>query len=77
MSRQGEKFDPNGDYVRRFVPELADLPNEYIQKPFEAPAGVLQMAGVKLGSTYPKPIIDRKVAREKALAALASIKKLD
>ncbi len=74
---QGEKFDPDGDYVRKFVPELADLPNDYIHKPFEAPAGVLQMAGVKLGDTYPKPIIDRKVAREKALAALASIKKPD
>lgn len=74
---QGEKFDPKGDYVRKYVPELAELPNEYIQKPFEAPVGVLQMAGVKLGSTYPKPIIDRKIAREKALAALASIKKPD
>lgn len=74
---QGEKFDPKGDYVRKFVPELADLPNDYIHKPFEAPVGVLQMAGVKLGDTYPKPIIDRKIAREKALAALASIKKPD
>ncbi len=72
---QGEKFDPDGKYVRRFVPELADLPDAYIHKPFEAPAGILQMAGVRLGETYPKPIVDRKVARENALAALASIKK--
>lgn len=74
---QGEKFDPDGDYVRRFVPELALLPKEFIHKPSEAPVGVLHMAEVKLGDTYPKPIIDRKIAREKALAALASIKKPD
>ncbi len=74
---QGEKFDPEGAYVRRYVPELADLPDAYVHKPFEAPAGVLEMAGVKLGSTYPKPIVDRKVSRERALAALASIKKAD
>lgn len=74
---QGEKFDPDGTYVRRFVPELAALPNAYIHKPFEAPVGDLEMANVKLGRTYPKPIIDRKLAREKALLALASIKKPD
>ena len=71
---QGEKFDAGGGYVRRFVPELAALPDKYIHNPSEAPAGVLEMAGVKLGETYPQPIIDRKQARERALAALASIK---
>ncbi len=71
---QGEKFDAGGGYVRRFVPELANLPDKYIHKPSEAPADVLEMAGVKLGETYPRPIIDRKQARERALAALASIK---
>ncbi len=74
---QGEKFDPDGDYVRTFVPELADMPAKYIHNPSEAPAGVLEMAGVTLGKTYPEPLVDRKVAREKALAALASIKKQD
>lgn len=74
---QGEKFDPDGTYVRRFVPELADMPNAYIHKPFEAPDGVLEMAGIELGKTYPKPVVDRRLAREKALAALASIKKPD
>nr|WP_082719812.1 deoxyribodipyrimidine photo-lyase [Kordiimonas lipolytica] len=72
---QGEKFDPEGDYIRTYVPELSDLPNDYIHKPFEAPAGVLKMAGISLGETYPKPILDRKACRERALAALASIKK--
>lgn len=71
---QGEKFDKNGDYVRRFVPELSALPDKYIHAPFEAPKEILAAAGITLGKTYPKPMIDRKVAREKALSALASIK---
>jgi len=71
---QGEKFDKNGDYIRTFVPELKDLPNAYIHKPFEAPAGILEAAGVKLGQTYPTPIIDRKQSRARALSALRSIK---
>ena len=70
---QGEKFDPEGIYVRKYVPELANLPNEWIHKPFEAPPLVLKEAGIKLGATYPKPIVDHKEARAKALGALASI----
>ena len=66
---QGEKFDPNGDYIRKFVPELAKMPKKYIHRPWEAPQNVLDYAGVKLGKTYPKPIVDHKEAREKALAA--------
>lgn len=66
---QGEKFDPNGDYVRKFVPELAKMPKKYIHRPWEAPKNILENAGVKLGQDYPKPIIDHKEAREKALSA--------
>lgn len=66
---QGEKFDPEGDYVRKFVPELAKLPKKYLNRPWEAPKAVLEKAGVRLGETYPKPIIDHKVARERALEA--------
>jgi len=66
---QGEKFDPEGDYVRKYIPEIAKLPNKYIHRPWDAPKHVLAQAGVKLGETYPNPIVDHKTAREKALSA--------
>ena len=65
---QGEKFDPNGDYVRKYVPELKHMPNKFIHRPWDAPETVLQEAGVKLGRNYPNPIVDHKFARERALA---------
>ncbi|MGI9425166.1 MAG: cryptochrome/photolyase family protein [Hyphomicrobiaceae bacterium] len=72
---QGEKFDPDGTYVRRWIPELADLPTKYIFAPWSAPEPVLQAGGVKLGVTYPKPIVDHKTARSKALAAYEEMTK--
>ena len=66
---QGEKFDKTGEYVREFVPELKGLPNKYIHQPWTAPKDILDKAGVKLGETYPKPIVEHKMARERALAA--------
>jgi deoxyribodipyrimidine photo-lyase len=71
---QGERFDPGGDYVRRFVPELAELPAEWIHRPSEAPAAVLEAAGVELGHTYPKPLVDHAEARRRALAAFEAVK---
>ncbi len=66
---QGKKFDPDGAYVRRFVPELAKLPTEHIHAPWDAPENLLADAGVKLGDTYPLPIIGLMEGRDRALAA--------
>jgi deoxyribodipyrimidine photo-lyase len=70
---QGEKFDPNGDYVRRYVPEIAKLPNDVIHKPWMAPHPVLARAGIVLGRDYPQPIVIHEAARARALAAFKSI----
>jgi deoxyribodipyrimidine photo-lyase len=66
---QGERFDPHGHYVRRWVPELARLPDRWLHKPWAAPADVLAAAGVVPGALYPRPVIDHTIARERALAA--------
>lgn len=71
---QGEKFDPNGDYVRRWCPELAKLPAEHVHEPQAAPSDILRAAGVELGRNYLKPIVNHATAREAALAAFDRIK---
>ena len=71
---QGEKFDPDGAYVRRYVPELARLPDKFLHRPWEADADTLAAAGVSLGSTYPVPVIEHDHARQRALRAFASLK---
>jgi deoxyribodipyrimidine photo-lyase len=71
---QGEKFDPAGTYVRRWNPELSRLPDRWIHRPWEAPAGDLAAAGVRPGETYPRRVVDHSVARDRALAAFQSLK---
>ena len=70
---QGQKFDPTGEYTRQYVPELAALPDKYLFNPWEAPENVLRHADITLGIHYPKPIIDLKTTRERALAVFKSI----
>ncbi|HEY0966755.1 MAG TPA: deoxyribodipyrimidine photo-lyase [Opitutaceae bacterium] len=71
---QGEKFDPKGEYVRKWVPEIARLPDKFLHAPWTAPANVLEYAGVDLGRTYPEPIVDHATARAEALAAFKQLR---
>ena len=71
--RQGERFDPDGTYVRRWCPELVRLPDKAIHRPWEAPEPVLRAAGVRLGTDYPRPLVDLDASRKAALAAYAEL----
>ncbi len=67
--RQGEKFDPEGSYVRRWIPDMKNLPDRWIHHPWEAPESVLRKANLTLERTYPSPIVDHAIARHEALTA--------
>ncbi|MCA1796515.1 MAG: DNA photolyase family protein, partial [Geobacteraceae bacterium] len=71
---QARRFDPKGEYVRRFVPQLRHLPDKYIFEPWKASAGMLNDAGIELGHDYPQPMLDLKASRQRALDAYAQIK---
>ncbi len=71
---QGEKFDPRGRYVRRWLPELAGLPDRWVHRPWEAEPLALAAAGIALDRTYPRPILDHGAARQRALAAFAGLR---
>ncbi len=70
---QGQKFDPHGEYTKKYLPELRLLPDKYLYNPWEAPEAILQQANIVLGKTYPKPIVDLKPSREKALEAYKAL----
>ncbi|KAL3504742.1 hypothetical protein ACH5RR_034583 [Cinchona calisaya] len=70
---EGYKFDPHGEYVRRWLPELARLPTEWIHHPWNAPESVLQAAGVELGSNYPLPIVEIDAAKARLQEALSQM----
>jgi deoxyribodipyrimidine photo-lyase len=72
---QGRKFDPDGAYVREFIPELAQLDTKWIHLPEEAPASALQEARIELGKTYPVPLVDLADGRRRALAAFEALRR--
>jgi deoxyribodipyrimidine photo-lyase len=72
---QGRRFDPEGAWVRRWVPELARVPARYVHAPWEMPEHEAGDAGVRLGETYPRPVVDLATARERALAAFRSARR--
>ncbi|NCF70800.1 MAG: deoxyribodipyrimidine photo-lyase [Chlamydiales bacterium] len=70
---QGEKFDAQGEYTKKYVPELKNLPSKYLFQPWKAPKEVLKDADIEIGVDYPHPIIDLKLSRERALQAYHSL----
>ena len=71
---QGKKFDPDGQYVRKYVTELGTLDNDYIHNPWDAPATELRRSGIQLGKDYPLPIVDLAESRQRALNAYQAIR---
>ncbi|MFK7902003.1 MAG: deoxyribodipyrimidine photo-lyase [Nitratireductor sp.] len=71
---QGKRFDPDGEYIRKYIPEIAALPDKYLFAPWETPELILKAANIELDKHYPKPIVDLKISREKALEAFKELK---
>ncbi len=71
---QGQKFDPEGQYIKHYIPELFKVPPKYIHAPWEAPKEVLKACGITLGIEYPKPLVEHEFARKRALDAFEKIK---
>ena len=66
-----KKNDPNGNYIRKWVPELANLPAKYIYEPWKANVSILNTAGIKLGKTYPRPIVDHAVVSKENMSKMS------
>ncbi len=73
-ARQGERFDPLGSYVKKWVPELAAIPAKYVHQPWTAPAKILEQSGITLGEHYPEPVVDLSASRKEALARFKRLK---
>ena len=73
-TRQSQRFDPNGLYIKKWVPELSKLPTKYLHEPWLAPSDVLLNANVAIGRNYPHPIVDHVVTRKYALDCFKKIK---
>ena len=71
---QGKRFDPEGRYARRWVPEIASLPDRWVHEPWATPAAVQKETGFRLGYDYPAPVVDLRVSRERALAAFGTLR---
>lgn len=72
--RQGERFDKDAKFIKRWVPELTHLEAKYVQQPWEKTSGYLKLKGIELGETYPAPMVDHKEAKDRALKALEKVK---
>lgn len=73
---QGQKFDPDGEYIRKYIPEISSLPNKYLFNPWDTPKQILKLCDVVLGDTYPNPIVDLKISRQEALDGFQFMKKM-
>lgn len=73
---QAERFDPQRRYIRQWLPEIARLPDRWIHQPWAAPEETLQRAGIQLGITYPRPLIDLRESRKRALQAYSELTRL-
>ena len=74
---QSERFDEKGSFIRRYVPEIAALPDKYIHAPWLTPPLVLQQSNLELGKDYPLPVVDHDEARKKTLARFSVVKNRD
>jgi deoxyribodipyrimidine photo-lyase len=72
---QSERFDPQGRFIRRYLPELARVPDAYVHAPWTMPAAVQRASGCVIGTDYPEPVVDHAVQREKALALYGKVKR--